>query len=76
MSLIHVLLRIIPTAGWASEKKVEVETTGASLSQVLAKASISAQKMNMSVNGEPVTDMKRLVAEGDTVTLTERAAGS
>jgi hypothetical protein len=72
---IEIKVDVKPTSGKGSSKGVQIDATGASVAEVLKAGGLDAGKMNISVNNEPA-QLNTHVGKGDTVTLTEKAAGS
>lgn len=72
-------VEVVPVSGAKTTKEVEMEPTGATVGEVLAKAGVSPNNMNLSVNGNPATADTHLPKGAKvtaTIQVTERARGS
>jgi sulfur carrier protein ThiS len=88
---INVIVTRVPLFGKPKEREIEVEleSDGVSLATVLEKAGVPIKGMQVSVNGQPMSDQNMHVKDGARVQLakgrqssprrvqlTERASGS
>lgn len=67
---LKVSLTVKPTDGKSDTRTVEVEATGAKVSDVLKKAGVSAKNKDILVNGRPATP-DTYVGSKDKLTLKE-----
>ena len=68
-----ITVNIKPASG--KSREIEVEATGATLTEVMAAAGINDLSMKATVNGN-AANPSDYVPDGATVVLTEKAAGS
>lgn len=87
MAKVHAKITVVPAEGdiKRSSHEVEVEPTGAKLSDVLRAAGIDARKMQVTVDGTVVADLETYIVKGADIKVapkpvdvrcTERASGS
>lgn len=69
-------IKVHVTPAHGDSREVEVEAKSARLGDILKAAKLRTNKMIVSVNGKPVTDMDTAVDAGAKVTLTEQTRGS
>lgn len=72
-------VEVVPVSGAKRTEEVEMDATGATVGEVLKKAGISPDNMQLSINGEPATTASHLPKGAKVsakIEVTERARGS
>lgn len=77
MNEIEVTVNIVPTEGTQTSRRVKVQKTGVTTSQILAAAGVDPDRKDLKLNGKPIGLDDHIEGGAQlTLTVTERPRGS